>query len=109
MTIANVAVLILILGAGAALRLPQLGLKPMHTDEAVQADILMEARESGRYRYDPTEYHGPTLPLFSPSAAEPRCRPIFSRRKGNFLVAAPRRRSDVSAARTKLDCPRAVS
>lgn len=47
------------------MRFTQLGVKPMHTDEAVQADIFMDARESGRYHYDPTEYHGPTLPLFT--------------------------------------------
>ena len=33
----------------------------MHTDEAVQAVKLGDLLETGRYRYDPREYHGPTL------------------------------------------------
>ncbi|MBN1817149.1 MAG: TIGR03663 family protein [Sedimentisphaerales bacterium] len=41
-------------------RVPRLDKRPMHTDEAVHADkyrLLLE----GQYRYDPHEYHGPTL------------------------------------------------
>lgn len=50
-----------ICAVGAAQRLEGLGRRPMHTDEAVQAVKLGGLLESGRYRYDPTEYHGPTL------------------------------------------------
>ncbi len=42
-------------------RLPALGLRPFHTDEAVHGIKMGELLEEGSYRYDPTEYHGPTL------------------------------------------------
>jgi uncharacterized protein (TIGR03663 family) len=45
----------------AALRLPALGVRPMHADEAVHAAKLGRLIEQGRYEYDPGEYHGPTL------------------------------------------------
>jgi len=44
-----------------AARLPRLDARPMHGDEAnqaVKAGILLE---TGQYRYDPDEHHGPTL------------------------------------------------
>ncbi|MDD5326994.1 MAG: TIGR03663 family protein [Phycisphaerae bacterium] len=47
------------------LRLPRLGLRPMHGDEAVHAVRLGELLEKNVYRYDPQEYHGPTLNYFS--------------------------------------------
>lgn len=43
------------------LRLPDLGVRPMHGDEAVHAFKFAELWERGVYRYDPNEYHGPTL------------------------------------------------
>ena len=49
------------IAAGLALRWPQLDLRPMHGDEAVHAYKLNELWKSGTYRYDPEEYHGPTL------------------------------------------------
>jgi len=45
----------------AALRLPALGHRPMHGDEAVHAAKFGALLEQGLYKYDPTEYHGPTL------------------------------------------------
>ena len=62
----RVAFVILVLaatGLAAALRLPELALRPMHCDEAVHAYKLGEMIEGGhsRYHYDPVEYHGPTL------------------------------------------------
>ena len=46
----------------AALRLPALDLRPMHTDEAVHAAKFARLlQERGLYEYDPDEYHGPTL------------------------------------------------
>ena len=45
----------------AALRFPALAARPMHADEAVHADKLGTLLETGRYAYDPAEYHGPTL------------------------------------------------
>ena len=56
--------LIIFLFAGAvalALRLPQLGNRPLHGDEAnqmVRTDVLVE---TGRYEYDPLDHHGPVL------------------------------------------------
>jgi uncharacterized protein (TIGR03663 family) len=58
--------LILAVAAGAlAFRLPRLALRPMHTDEAVNAAKCGELFDKGVYRYDRSEYHGPTLYYFS--------------------------------------------
>jgi uncharacterized protein (TIGR03663 family) len=43
------------------LRLPGLSLRPMHADEAVHAVKFAELWDTGRYVYDATEFHGPTL------------------------------------------------
>ena len=47
--------------AGAAFRLPALDSRPMHCDEAVHAVKFGDLLEKGSYRYEPHEYHGPTL------------------------------------------------
>ncbi len=47
--------------AAVALRLPQLQHRPMHGDEAVHAFRFGELLEKNFYRYNPDEYHGPTL------------------------------------------------
>lgn len=55
---------LLILAVGiAALAVRTVGLRqrPMHTDEAVHAAKFGRLLEEGEYRYDPREYHGPTL------------------------------------------------
>jgi len=44
-----------------ALRLPRLGQRPMHGDEAVNAVKFGSLLEEGFYHYDRHEYHGPTL------------------------------------------------
>lgn len=46
---------------GLALRLPRLTQRPMHTDEAVHAIKFGSLLKDNHYRYDPDEYHGPTL------------------------------------------------
>ena len=51
----------IILFLGLTLRLPGLVQRPMHTDEAVHAIKFASLLEENRYRYDPHEYHGPTL------------------------------------------------
>jgi len=57
-----VGLLLVLLAAGAAaFRLPRLGERPMHADEAVQAARSRHLWLHGRYVYDPDEYHGPTL------------------------------------------------
>jgi len=49
-------------GLGAsALRLPGLDRRPMHPDESVQAAKTVALYETGHYRYDPRDHHGPTL------------------------------------------------
>lgn len=50
-----------IVGIALILRLVSLGLRPMHTDEAVHAIKFGKLLEEGYYRYDRNEYHGPTL------------------------------------------------
>jgi len=51
---------LVILGA-LLLRLPGLGLRPMHHDEANQALKFGRLLETGEYRYDPSDHHGPSL------------------------------------------------
>ena len=55
------AVFLVALVLAAVLRLPDLTLRPMHADEAVHADKLGTLLEEGRYVYDSSEFHGPTL------------------------------------------------
>ena len=43
------------------LRLPHIGDRPMHNDEACQAVKFGQLLDSGYYQYDPTDHHGPTL------------------------------------------------
>ena len=58
--------LIGVVAAGALeFRLPGLALRPMHTDEAVNAVKTGLLFDQGFYRYDPFEYHGPTLYYFT--------------------------------------------
>jgi uncharacterized protein (TIGR03663 family) len=44
-----------------ALRLPRLDNRPFHADEAVHAAKFRDVWEGKGYRYDPDEFHGPTL------------------------------------------------
>jgi uncharacterized protein (TIGR03663 family) len=44
-----------------AIRLPQLGVRPMHTDESVNAYITGEILDGQGFRYDPQDRHGPIL------------------------------------------------
>ncbi|HMJ92325.1 MAG TPA: flippase activity-associated protein Agl23 [Candidatus Acidoferrum sp.] len=55
------ALLLAIVGGALALRVPNLGNRPLHNDEAVNAVKVSELWQHGRYAYDPDEYHGPTL------------------------------------------------
>lgn len=52
---------LLALAGALLLRCPQLGLRPLHNDEGVNAAKLAALWDKGEYRYDPHEYHGPTL------------------------------------------------
>jgi len=62
--------LLLLVTVGAlAFRLPRLADRPMHADEAVQAARFRELWQEGSYRYDPNEFHGPTLTYATLAAA----------------------------------------
>lgn len=55
------AVFLVVALLGLLLRLPQLGARPMHTDEAVNAYIVGQLLAGETYTYDPQDRHGPTL------------------------------------------------
>ena len=46
---------------GALLRFSFLAIKPFHHDEGVNGFFLTTLVKDGNYRYDPSNYHGPTL------------------------------------------------
>jgi len=52
-----------------AVRLPQLGERPMHTDEAVNAYITGELLAGETFHYDPKDRHGPALYLLAEPVA----------------------------------------
>ena len=54
-----------ILLVAAVLRLYDLNLVPLHHDEGVNGNFLVRLVREGAYRYDPANYHGPTLYYFS--------------------------------------------
>ena len=60
---------LLLLVLAAALRFPELRLRPMHNDEAVNAIKFRDLWINHDYQYDPNEFHGPTLPYFTLPAA----------------------------------------
>lgn len=53
----------------AAFRLPDLTLRPLHNDEGDNAIKFRGLWNENDYKYDPTEFHGPTLPYFTLPAA----------------------------------------
>jgi uncharacterized protein (TIGR03663 family) len=55
------AVFVLIALLGLVLRLPQLGVRPMHTDEAVNAYIVGQLLAGETFAYDSRDRHGPGL------------------------------------------------
>jgi uncharacterized protein (TIGR03663 family) len=57
------ALVVLILAV--ALRAWRLDIRPMHGDEAVHAYKFGQLLEENYYRYDPHEFHGPTLNYFT--------------------------------------------
>jgi len=52
---------VLITAIAAFLRFFWLGLKPLHHDEGVNGFFLTTLFRTGDYKYDPANYHGPTL------------------------------------------------
>jgi uncharacterized protein (TIGR03663 family) len=53
-----------------AVRLPQLGERPMHTDEAVNAYITGELLAGESFHYDPRDRHGPALFILAKPVAQ---------------------------------------
>jgi len=49
----------LIMGVAATLRFWAIDLKPAHFDEGINGWFADRIRETGYYKYDPTNYHGP--------------------------------------------------
>ena len=56
-----IVAVVVIAAAALVLRLPKLTARPLHNDEAVNTIKYKELHETGRFKYDPHEYHGPTL------------------------------------------------
>jgi uncharacterized protein (TIGR03663 family) len=52
------------------IRLPPLGERPMHTDEAVNACITGQLLAGEKYHYDPSDRHGPVLYLAAKPVAQ---------------------------------------
>jgi uncharacterized protein (TIGR03663 family) len=52
---------LIVLAVAALLRLYALELKPMHHDEGVNGFFLTDLVRQGNYKYNPENYHGPTL------------------------------------------------
>ena len=53
-----------------AVRLPQLGERPMHTDEAVNACITGDLLAGENFHYDPRDRHGPALFILAKPVAQ---------------------------------------
>jgi len=51
----------ILIALAAVLRFLMLGLKPLHHDEGVNGFFLTNLVRDGIYKYDPANYHGPTL------------------------------------------------
>jgi uncharacterized protein (TIGR03663 family) len=60
----RISIVVILVGA-AVLRLHDLDLVPLHHDEGVNGNFLVRLVREGYYKYDPENYHGPTLYYFS--------------------------------------------
>ncbi len=58
-------ILVVAVTVAAFLRFYQIDLKPLHHDEGVNSYFLLNLYNRGEYKYDPTNYHGPTLYYFA--------------------------------------------
>jgi uncharacterized protein (TIGR03663 family) len=59
------AAMALLLVVGLGLRAPRLRLRPMHNDEGVNAMKFRQVYATNDYKYNPDEFHGPTLPYLT--------------------------------------------
>src|SRR5271169_2985875 len=60
---------VLLLGVGLGLRVPRLMLRPFHNDEGVGAMNFRSLYVNHNYKYNPDEFHGPTLAYLTLPAA----------------------------------------
>jgi len=72
------AVFCLLALLGLLIRLPQLGKRPMHTDEAVNGYILGQLLAGQTFTYDPQDRHGPALAAFALPLARMQGAKMFS-------------------------------
>jgi uncharacterized protein (TIGR03663 family) len=54
-----------VIGVAALARFAWLSSKPLHHDEGVNAYFMLRLLGNGYYRYDPANYHGPSLYFFA--------------------------------------------
>ncbi|MGO9114866.1 MAG: flippase activity-associated protein Agl23 [Thermoguttaceae bacterium] len=81
------AAMLAILVLAAALRLPRLAQRPMHADEANQAVKAGRLYETGKYEYDTTDHHGPSLYwLTLPSLAISRAKDLAGSREADYRI-----------------------
>jgi uncharacterized protein (TIGR03663 family) len=59
----------LLLGLALGLRTPHLALRPLHSDEGVNAMKFRALYVNNDYKYNPDEFHGPALPYLTLPAA----------------------------------------
>jgi uncharacterized protein (TIGR03663 family) len=64
------AIFIVLTLLALAVRLPNLGERPMHTDESINAWITGRLLAGEKYHYDPQDRHGPVLYLLARPVAE---------------------------------------
>jgi uncharacterized protein (TIGR03663 family) len=64
------SVFLLIALQALAIRLPQLGERPMHTDEAINGYIIGDLLAGKPFHYDPQDRHGPVLYLLAEPVAK---------------------------------------
>jgi uncharacterized protein (TIGR03663 family) len=62
------AAFLLAVAVAIFLRFYWLGIKPFHHDESVNSWFLLDLWRSGNYKYNPENYHGPTLYYFAAAA-----------------------------------------
>jgi uncharacterized protein (TIGR03663 family) len=64
------AIFLIVALLALAVRLPQLGGRPMHTDESVNAYIIGGLLAGEKYHYDPQDRHGPALYILAKPVAQ---------------------------------------
>ncbi len=72
------AVFVVVALLGLAIRLPQLGARPMHTDEAVNAYVLGQLLAGQSFTYDSKDRHGPALAALALPLARMQGAKVFS-------------------------------